>query len=234
MPARFTTVETIAAHYLEEMRTVQPKGPYFLGGYCFGGLIAFEIAHQLKRGGDDVALLAVLEPSPLQSYGGSALLHPPSPVQSGDGAGVLGEGSRHLKVVKTLELRQALSYVGLRVQNKTVDRVKQGTNMVSRFIKKAVCVFCIRFGFVLPVWVRSFYILRIYGRAGKSYKLQTYTGKVILFVQESPSLSPSSWDGLATEGVQIHKVTAQTHTAVLEQPHLGDWAEKLRATLEDA
>ena len=37
-PARFTSVEDIAAHYLSEIRSVQPHGPYFLGGYCFGGL----------------------------------------------------------------------------------------------------------------------------------------------------------------------------------------------------
>src|SRR4030095_11334207 len=37
-PARFTTVENIARGYLQEIRAVQPTGPYFLGGFCFGGL----------------------------------------------------------------------------------------------------------------------------------------------------------------------------------------------------
>jgi len=43
-PARFTTVESIASAYLREIRAVQPTGQYFLGGFCFGGLVAFEIA----------------------------------------------------------------------------------------------------------------------------------------------------------------------------------------------
>jgi thioesterase domain-containing protein len=47
--ALYTTVEDIAAHYLVEILSVQPHGPYFLGGDCFGGLVAFEMAQQLQK-----------------------------------------------------------------------------------------------------------------------------------------------------------------------------------------
>jgi amino acid adenylation domain-containing protein len=56
-------VEDTAALYLEEIRTVQPEGPYFLGGYCTGGTIAFEMAQQLQAQGQQVALLALIETS---------------------------------------------------------------------------------------------------------------------------------------------------------------------------
>ena len=49
--------------YLREIPTIEPKAPYFLGGYCFGGIVAFEIAQQLKKEGEVVALLALLVPS---------------------------------------------------------------------------------------------------------------------------------------------------------------------------
>jgi aspartate racemase len=49
----------MATHYLEEVRAVQPAGPYFLAGYCFGGLVAFEMAQQLHARGEAVGLLAV-------------------------------------------------------------------------------------------------------------------------------------------------------------------------------
>jgi len=52
-------VEDMAAHYIKEMRAFQPRGPYFLGGECFGGKIAFEVAHQLGLQGEEVALLAL-------------------------------------------------------------------------------------------------------------------------------------------------------------------------------
>ncbi|NEO70711.1 alpha/beta fold hydrolase [Moorena sp. SIO3H5] len=60
-----TTVEDMARCYLQEIRTIQPKGPYFLSGYCFGSKIALEIAQLLRLDGETVALLALLEPSPV-------------------------------------------------------------------------------------------------------------------------------------------------------------------------
>jgi len=55
------TIEEMAAQYREEIQALQPKGPYLLGGYCLGGTIALEIAQQLRRAGEPVALLAMLE-----------------------------------------------------------------------------------------------------------------------------------------------------------------------------
>ncbi|MHC5863447.1 thioesterase domain-containing protein, partial [Nostoc sp.] len=51
----------MASHYIEALRRVQPKGPYFLGGWSFGGWVAFEMAQQLQKSGEEVALLAVLD-----------------------------------------------------------------------------------------------------------------------------------------------------------------------------
>ena len=56
-----TRIEEMAAHYREEIQALQPKGPYFLGGYCMGGTVALEIAQQLRRAGESVGLLALLE-----------------------------------------------------------------------------------------------------------------------------------------------------------------------------
>jgi thioesterase domain-containing protein len=61
----YPRVEALAAAYLEEVRTVQPEGPYFLGGLSFGGLVAFEMAQQLFARGEDVGLLALFDtPTP--------------------------------------------------------------------------------------------------------------------------------------------------------------------------
>jgi amino acid adenylation domain-containing protein len=67
MPPPPPTVEEVASHYIEEMLLVQPKGPYRLVGHSFGGLFAFEMAQQLKRRGEDVALLGLLDTYP--AYG---------------------------------------------------------------------------------------------------------------------------------------------------------------------
>jgi aspartate racemase len=62
--APLARIQDMAAHYIREMRVVQPEGPFFLGGYSFGGLVAYEMARQLRAGGEDVALLALLDTYP--------------------------------------------------------------------------------------------------------------------------------------------------------------------------
>ena len=59
--APLTTVEEMAVLYTNEIRRVQPHGPYFLGGYCMGGTVAFAVAQQLVAEGDSVALLALFD-----------------------------------------------------------------------------------------------------------------------------------------------------------------------------
>ncbi|MBD2440161.1 non-ribosomal peptide synthetase [Nostoc sp. FACHB-110] len=47
--------------YIQALQTIQPQGPYYIAGWCFGGLVAFEIAQQLTAQGQEVALLAFLD-----------------------------------------------------------------------------------------------------------------------------------------------------------------------------
>jgi thioesterase domain-containing protein/acyl carrier protein len=54
-------VAALAEHYVEAIRAVQPQGPYLLGGICSGGLVAYEMAQQLHKHGQQVALLALVE-----------------------------------------------------------------------------------------------------------------------------------------------------------------------------
>jgi amino acid adenylation domain-containing protein len=59
-----TSIDEMASHYISEMRRVQPHGPYFLGGFSFGGLVAYEIAQQLRAAGEDVGLLVLFDTYP--------------------------------------------------------------------------------------------------------------------------------------------------------------------------
>jgi aspartate racemase len=58
------TIEEMARHYLADLRAQRPQGPYLLGGYCFGGVVAYEMARQLQAQGEKVALLALMNCSP--------------------------------------------------------------------------------------------------------------------------------------------------------------------------
>jgi hypothetical protein len=59
------TLESLVAEQLEALLSIQPEGPYVLGGWCGGALTAFEIAQQLHARGQQVALLALMEPAVL-------------------------------------------------------------------------------------------------------------------------------------------------------------------------
>lgn len=61
---RLSSIEAMASHYIAEMRSVQPHGPYFLGGFSFGGLVGYEIAQQLCVAGEQVGLLVLFDTYP--------------------------------------------------------------------------------------------------------------------------------------------------------------------------
>ena len=61
IPLAHSRVEDMASFYIEEIRKQQSHGPYFLGGMCAGGVIAYEMAAQLQRVGETVALVALLD-----------------------------------------------------------------------------------------------------------------------------------------------------------------------------
>jgi thioesterase domain-containing protein len=60
-PGAASTLEALAAEYVALVRRAQPEGPYYVGGYSFGGLVAFEMARQLRAAGAEVGLVALLD-----------------------------------------------------------------------------------------------------------------------------------------------------------------------------
>ena len=61
LSAPLSSVEEMAALYVEAIRSVQPSGPYLLGGWSLGGVIAYEMASQLRRRGEEVELVALID-----------------------------------------------------------------------------------------------------------------------------------------------------------------------------
>ncbi len=69
-------VTDMARRYIKEIQGIQPDGPYYLGGYCVGGVIAYEMAQQLVEEGASVGALVMLDsPNPRIARQRSRLLH---------------------------------------------------------------------------------------------------------------------------------------------------------------
>ncbi|MET8336069.1 amino acid adenylation domain-containing protein [Streptosporangium canum] len=65
-PPRFgLSLPEIAAIHVEQLRTIQPDGPYLLAGWSFGGVLAFEIAQQLTAAGAEIGFLGLLDANPV-------------------------------------------------------------------------------------------------------------------------------------------------------------------------
>lgn len=62
-----TTIEEMASSYLQQIRTVQPNGPYLVAGHCVGGLVAYEMAQQLTAQGESVAIVAMFDTPNIKS-----------------------------------------------------------------------------------------------------------------------------------------------------------------------
>jgi thioesterase domain-containing protein len=58
------TIEEMAAEHLKAVRGVRSKGPYVVGGFCIGGLVAYELAQQIRASGDEVEMLLIIDAAP--------------------------------------------------------------------------------------------------------------------------------------------------------------------------
>ncbi len=68
------SIERAAARYVSALRTIQPSGPYLIGGYSFGGLVAYEMGRELTAAGETVALVALLDPASTEPFDLEAVL----------------------------------------------------------------------------------------------------------------------------------------------------------------
>ncbi len=57
----FTSLEELVSLYIKEIKTVQSEGPYLLGGHSYGGVVAFEMARQLRENGEEVKFIVLID-----------------------------------------------------------------------------------------------------------------------------------------------------------------------------
>jgi thioesterase domain-containing protein len=91
-----TTIEAMAESYLRELRELQPEGPYYLGGFCMGGQVAFEMAQRLVRDGQPVNLLFLID---THNFNGA-----PAPLTAMEQAGPVGRKSRIARVAEQFKI----------------------------------------------------------------------------------------------------------------------------------
>jgi surfactin family lipopeptide synthetase A len=222
----FTRVEDIATHYIEAIQMVQQEGPYLLGGYSFGAIVAYEMAQQLLHQAQEVALLVVLDrvaPFPgtnlKQLDWDDAKLWNATAYMleklSGKNLGISYEVLQPLTALSQLNyVKQQLETVHLLPPGSGIEKLRGIMQTI-----KADLLACLRY---VPQG----------GYRGRITLLRTsevYRDELGMF-DEIPNDSTLGWNQLSTEPVDVHSVPGN-HFTMLTQPYVKVLAENLKICL---
>ncbi|QSQ18814.1 non-ribosomal peptide synthase/polyketide synthase [Pyxidicoccus parkwayensis] len=205
------SVEALARHYLPQLRAVQPHGPYLLGGWSFGGLVAHALAHQLQTEGEAVELLVMLDtPAPEAT---------PSPEpdlvqQLATFGELLGLPWRALKLdVEKLEQLQGRERLGWLLEQ--LRHLPGGAPDLD-----------------VDETMRLFHVFERLFSAQRTYVPARYGGPVVLLraaVATAPAVD-LGWTQWLTQEPRVLEVSGD-HFTMLQSPHLSTVAERLTELL---
>jgi thioesterase domain-containing protein/acyl carrier protein len=215
-----TRVEEMAAHYIKEMRELQPEGPYFIGGRSLGGMVAFEMAQQLKAQGQTIGLLALLDTYP---SGYAKLFRNEKTLRAAVGRG-LRRTKAHVANLRSLSVNEGLSYV--------IKKARFAPRKMKSQVWRRIYQSYENLGRPLPRMLKD--IKEINSLAVREYVPQVYDGKVTLF-WASEDLRTSidlveGWRVLAGGGIEVHEIPG-SHLDIVKEPHVRNLATKLSACL---
>ncbi|HEY9699474.1 MAG TPA: amino acid adenylation domain-containing protein [Trichocoleus sp.] len=224
------SIPDMAAAYIQAIQTVQPESPYLLGGWSFGGLVAFEMAQQLQQAGHEVALLAIFDTI--------------APIPA-------SQPSRFTVIqflVKTVLqsifpfLWDYLSLLRSQHRSRSTHFHTKKSTYVSWFSRWQWATIAN----LLPQESRLRLLdeitllpmLRVFqcnSRAVQQYKPSVYSGKITLFKaaeaaesQQDPTLG---WNQLTTEPVEVHQIPGN-HLTLLRKPHVQEFAAQLQHCID--
>ena len=200
-----TEIQAMAASYLEAIRRLQPEGPYQLGGWSVGGIVAFEMAQQLLTQHQKVALLALFD------------AYIPSKLGVKRDDAELLEGFFHdvplsVDYLRQLDSSQQMAYV----------------------LKQAQKIGKLPPEELIPRLLHRFQVYKTNIRAGQKYEPRIYPGRITFFQANSQPVEhpvdSAAWSMLAKGGMDIHHVWG-SHDTLLQEPSVQTVAQWLKMSL---
>lgn len=225
---RLNSVEEIAEHYLNEIRTLQAKGPYYLCGTSLGGIIAYEMAQQLHADGQEVAFLGLFDgfhPQYMRFRPGVTAVH--RKIFS-----AWRTAEHHVESVRLLPRGRRWPYVREKSRRAALETWWFFEDHGRKVARK---VYTLTGKKVPQGYERPPHPLRT---ACEKYVAKPYPGCITLFradrqplgIYPDPTLG---WGGLPQEGIETHEVPG-FHAAIVVEPRTSFLAAKLRPCLETA
>ncbi|HEY1658674.1 MAG TPA: amino acid adenylation domain-containing protein [Candidatus Sulfotelmatobacter sp.] len=207
VPYRF---EDIATLLIRAMREVQPKGPYYIAGLCVNAVIAYEIAQQLVRDGEEVALLAMLDAHNQAYY--------KNPFKDGR---YTARVRYHLSNLLKLDAGETSTYL--------MDRLDEARRKIERVAWRLVSDHSgddklhNTDSIVHPAFSR--------------YEPQPYSGNIVLFQSSEWPKGPYfdfelGWKDLVSGGIESYAIPGD-HPSMFLEPNVNLVAEKISSHLEE-
>jgi thioesterase domain-containing protein/acyl carrier protein len=209
-------IAAMAATYVEELRAFQPAGPYRLGGWSLGGLIAYEMAQQLLRAGAEIHPLILLD------------THPADPEYHPDRL-----GTRQL--FATFARQIGVDPTGL-VPPESLFESQEAGDLLEPLLQWAQSARLLPADFSLDDIRRLFEIFAANLRAAAAYQLRPLDGRLILFqAGETPADERESivagWRALARLGAEAAAVPGD-HYTMLQDPHVVHLAHRVQEEIQ--
>jgi len=206
-------VTEIATNYVEDLRHVQSHGPYFLGGYSFGGVVAFEMAQQLRTAGEEIALLVLFDA--------------PNPARPPRRYTFFERLKQWFDETSILSLDERLRFFLRCVSRKTEAGLGEGSKHLRRIFFEVNA----KGADGLPADWPATHIRLAHARMLISYRPRPYNGRVTLFRAKNPTgnyeFPPDlGWTDLSKGGIEIHDIPG-SHESMFRDPSVYVVAQKL-------
>ena len=193
-----------------------------LGGFSFGGTVVFEMAQQLQRRGEKVALLFLID----SQFPGDETADSSDPAEIR--FAMRAKIRRHVDEVSTLSLTDTLAYVRVRA----ADRLRRIAHGFTHPTKSVVCRWHVWTGRRIPLSLRIFYVLQIYRNARRKYVARPYAGDMVYIQCAAHSGGQiARWRSVIGGSMQLCDVPGD-HVAIVREPFATLWVETLKTRLD--
>ena len=206
--APLTTIEAMANCYIEQIRTIQPQGPYHLVGYSSGGLIAYEMVCQLQRVDEGIAQLLIIDAEPKTAVS--------TDVESRD------EIEWWLALATLGYQRLGLSLPFERALLEQMPEDERLTYLLQTLQADNV----LPQGTVREIALGMLNVYTANSLANAHYVMDARAERSIPLTVVSVNVAGDLWRDFASELVVIS--AEGTHETVLQYPHIEDWVQQLK------
>ncbi|GCE13519.1 non-ribosomal peptide synthetase [Tengunoibacter tsumagoiensis] len=220
--APLSSIEEMATVYIKAIRSQQPEGPYLLGGWSSGGLIAVEVASQLREQGQQVALLALLDTPALFTREQNSQ---DSPETINQDAVILARFVSQLGTKSGLDLSATYTDLSQRTPEEQLLYILEQAKSAHVVPADADCSLISR-------------LIQVYKadvRATLDYHPRVYPDRISYFQSEQSVQTGqdtlAAWRIIATGGLDLF-ISPGDHFGMLKEPHVQLLAAQLRACLD--